>query len=159
MEAVSVELRKLDVSSPVFEHRGFIPFHHTIDGENVNPALEVRFFPADTKSLVLMMEDEEAPDYNGLHWICWNIPPIHKIQEDTRLGINGMNSFENNIYHGPCPEEGTRRYMFKIYALDTMLKLKAAATRAELELAMCAHILAYGELMGLYRRLSQQLMF
>jgi Raf kinase inhibitor-like YbhB/YbcL family protein len=159
MEAVMVALRKLDVSSPVFEHRGFIPFNHTIDGENINPVLEVRFFPENTKSLVLVMEDEEAPEYKGLHWLCWNIPPIHKIQEDTRLGVQGMNSYMQRKYHGPSPDEGTRRYMFKIYALDAMLKLSVKSTRTEVELAMSDHILAYGELMGLYKRLSQQLMF
>ena len=55
-------------------------------------------------------------------------------------------------YTGPCPPSGTHRYFFKVYALDTLLTLGAKSTKRDLEKAMQAHILAKGELIGLYHR-------
>ena len=55
-------------------------------------------------------------------------------------------------YTGPCPPSGTHRYFFKVYALNTELTLGAKSTKRDLEKAMQGHILAKGELIGLYHR-------
>jgi Raf kinase inhibitor-like YbhB/YbcL family protein len=63
-----------------------------------------------------------------------------------------MNSARQQGYMGPCPPSGTHRYFFKVYALDTELSLGASSRKKDAEKAMQGHVLAKGELVGLYRR-------
>ena len=108
--------------------------------------------PEETKTLVLIVDDPDAPMGTWDHWIVWNIPPTSKIEENTVPGTEGMNDFRRRSYGGPCPPYGTHRYFFKVYALDTQLDLKSNSTKKDVEKAMEGHILAEGELVGLYRR-------
>jgi hypothetical protein len=82
----------------------------------------------------------------------WNIPPRNRIEENSATGVQGMNSWNKNSYGGPQPPFGTHRYFFKAYALDTMLNLDPDAHKKDVEKAMEKHIIAKGELVGLYRR-------
>jgi Raf kinase inhibitor-like YbhB/YbcL family protein len=86
------------------------------------------------------------------HWIVWNIPPTGKIEENTVPGTEGTNTAREHSYGGPCPPYGTHRYFFKVYALDTKLTLNSDSKKKDVEKAMESHILAKGELVGLYRR-------
>jgi phosphatidylethanolamine-binding protein (PEBP) family uncharacterized protein len=52
--------------------------------------------------------------------------------------------------------EGTHRYFFKLYALDTLLSLKQGATKQQVEKEMKSHILRETQLMGLYRSSSEK---
>ena len=67
-------------------------------------------------------------------------------------GAQGTNDFRKIGYGGPCPPSGTHRYFFKLYALDTQLKLSSTATKADVESAMSGHVLAQAALMGRYAR-------
>jgi Raf kinase inhibitor-like YbhB/YbcL family protein len=67
-------------------------------------------------------------------------------------GIQGTNDFRKLGYGGPCPPQGTHRYLFKLYALDRDLKLPAGATKGDVERAMEGHILDHGVLTGRYTR-------
>jgi Raf kinase inhibitor-like YbhB/YbcL family protein len=87
------------------------------------------------------------------HWVVWNIPPTIKIEENKVPGIQGINSFGKHDYGGPCPPSGTHRYFFKVYALDTELKLASSSKKKDIEKAAQDHTLAKGELIGSY---SQQ---
>ena len=145
-------MKELTVKSPAFENNKLIPSKYTCDGEEVSPPLTVEGIPEKTKSLALIMEDPDAPAGLFIHWLVWNIPPTDKIQENSVPGTEGLNTNQKNSYHGPCPPGGTHRYYFKVYALDTLLKLGAFSEKEVLENAMQNHILAYGELLGLYRR-------
>lgn len=87
-----------------------------------------------------------------MHWLVWNIPITHHIKADSVPGEQGWNDFKRIAWGGPCPPSGTHRYYFKVYALDTLLQLSSKTTKKELEQAMGEHILAYGELVGLYKR-------
>jgi Raf kinase inhibitor-like YbhB/YbcL family protein len=65
----------------------------------------------------------------------------------------GRNDFRRVGYGGPCPPPGRpHRYFFKLYALDQVLDLAAAAKKDDLEKAMDGHILARGQLVGRYGR-------
>jgi len=65
----------------------------------------------------------------------------------------GENDFGSIGYSGPCPPSGSsHRYSFTLYALDITLELEAGATRGQLLDAMEGHILAQGELVGVYQR-------
>jgi hypothetical protein len=143
----------LNVKSPVFENNKLIPTKYSCDGDEVNPPLTIEGIPPATKTLALIVDDPDAPMGTFDHWIVWNIPPEGKITENSVPGTQGLNSGGQQGYIGMCPPSGTHRYFFKLYALDVRLDLKPNSTRKkDLEKAMQGHILAKGELIGLYRR-------
>ncbi|MCW4009219.1 MAG: YbhB/YbcL family Raf kinase inhibitor-like protein [Candidatus Bathyarchaeota archaeon] len=143
----------LTVRSSAFENRGQIPKKYTCDGEEVNPPLTVKDIPQAAQSLVLVVDDPDAPRGTYDHWVVWNIPLNVEIEENSVPGVVGVNSAGLRSYDGMCPPWGTHRYFFKVYALDTKLDLKPDATgKKDLEKAMQGHILAKGELVGLYSR-------
>ncbi|MEM2897215.1 MAG: YbhB/YbcL family Raf kinase inhibitor-like protein, partial [Candidatus Bathyarchaeia archaeon] len=144
--------KELKISSPVFENNEFIPKKYTCDGDDVNPPLKIEGIPEGTQSLVLIVDDLDAPTRTWNHWVVWNIPPIEEIEENSVPGVEGMNDFKKHSYGGPCPPSGTHRYFFKVYALDTKLDLDPNSTKEDVERAIEGHILAKGEIIGLYSR-------
>jgi Raf kinase inhibitor-like YbhB/YbcL family protein len=143
----------ISITSSSFQAGGDIPAKFTCDGTNVSPALQIGGVPNEAKSLVLIVDDPDAPRGLFTHWIIWNIDPkTTRVAENSApaAGVQGTNDFGKRNYGGPCPPSGTHRYFFKIFALDTKLELKPNARRAELDAAMRGHVLAQGELMGRY---------
>ncbi len=148
------EMGTLKLTSPAFEHNGKIPDRYTCKGKDVNPPLNIEGAPAETQSFVLIVDDPDAPVGIWDHWIVLNIPLISEIEEDSvPLGASeGLNSFGRTAYGGPCPPSGTHRYFFKLYALDTLLRLDKNTQKEEVEKAMKGHILDRAELIGLYSK-------
>jgi len=143
----------ISVTAPAFQAGGDIPAKFTCNGANVNPELKISGVPNQATSLVLIVDDPDAPRGLFTHWIVWNLDlKTTDIAENSAPagGIQGTNDFGKRNYGGPCPPSGTHRYFFKIFALDTKLELKPSARRAELDAAMKGHVLAQGELMGRY---------
>ena len=145
-------MKKLIVTSPAFENNGFIPSKYTCDGDDFNPVLLINDAPEATQSLALIVDDPDAPMGTWDHWIVWNISPTEKIEENSVPGTEGLNSFRRHSYGGPCPPFGTHRYFFKVYALDTKLAIQPNSKKNDVEKAMEGHILAKGEIVGLYKR-------
>jgi Raf kinase inhibitor-like YbhB/YbcL family protein len=146
-------MKKLSVNSSAFENNKFIPAKYTCDGDDVNPPLTIEGVPEGTKTLALIVDDPDAPMGTWDHWIVWNISATaSKIAENTVPGTEGMNDFRKRSYGGPCPPYGTHRYFFKVYALDVKLDLSPTSRKRDVEKAMQGHVLAEGELVGLYRR-------
>jgi Raf kinase inhibitor-like YbhB/YbcL family protein len=143
---------RLNITSSAFNEGGRIPIKYTCDGDNVNPPLTIEGVPPETKSLVLIVDDPDAPGGTWDHWVVWDIPPITEILENSVPGTQGMNDSKRQRYSGPCPPPGTHRYFFKVYALDTTLGLDTSSTKTDVEEAMKGHILAQGQLIGLYSR-------
>jgi len=142
------------LTSPNFKHNEKIPVRFTGDGEDINPTLEINDIPEETKSLVLIVDDPDAPVGNWDHWIVFNInPKIKKIFKNSvpEDGIQGRNSWGTSNYRGPKPPSGTHRYFFKIFAINTKLGLDTGDSKEEIEKAMEGHILDKAELIGLYR--------
>ena len=128
----------------------------TCDGKNISPALSWTGVPKDTKNIVLIMDD---PDTTFVHWVLFNIPVIKNrlsvaISKNGILndgGIQGTNDFGYVGYGGPCPPSGKpHKYYFRIYALDKILDLSPGISRKDVDNAMKGHILAKGELFGIY---------
>jgi Raf kinase inhibitor-like YbhB/YbcL family protein len=146
-------MTELTVKSAEFEHNKPIPEKYTCDGDGVNPPLTVEGTPKQAKTLVLIMDDPDAPRGTFDHWVVWNIPSSTRvIAENSVPGKEGLNGGGEVGYAPPCPPYGTHRYFFKLYALDVELKLNADARKRDVERAMQGHILAKGELVGLYSR-------
>jgi Raf kinase inhibitor-like YbhB/YbcL family protein len=144
----------MELTSPAFEHHQSIPKRYTCEGEDINPPLKITGIPKGTKSLILIMDDPDAPNGTWDHWIVWNIAPAEQIQEDSvpAGAVQGKNSWGKREYGGPCPPSGTHRYFFKLYALDTPLTLGADATKQELLKAIGGSPLGYAELVGTYQK-------
>ena len=148
-----LQMGDLKLTSPAFENNKLIPAKYTCQGEDVNPPLEIGGIPNGTKSLVLVVDDPDAPMGTWDHWVMWNInPDTAEIKEGDVPGVQGMNDFGKNNYGGPCPPSGTHRYMFKLYALDTELDLDESSHKSDVEKAMKGHILAQTKLVGLYKK-------
>jgi len=145
-------MRELNITSPAFENSKLIPSKYTCDSDDVNPPLIIEGIPDGTKSLVLIVDDPDAPMGTWDHWIVWNIPPANKIEENSAPGVEGLNDFRKHSYGGPCPPSGTHRYFFKVYALGIRLDLDLNSRKKHVEKAMKGHTLAEGKLVGLYRR-------
>ncbi len=142
----------MKLTSPEFKDNQFIPKKFTCEGDDINPKLIIEEIPDTTKSLALIVDDPDAPMGTWVHWIAFNIPVTSHINENSIPGKQGINDFRRKDYGGPCPPSGTHRYFFKLYALDTELKLKEGITKKELENEMQDHILDKTELIGLYKK-------
>jgi Raf kinase inhibitor-like YbhB/YbcL family protein len=145
---------KMKITSSAFQQGGNIPSKFSCDGANTNPPLQISDAPREVKSLVLIVDDPDAPSGLFTHWAIWNISPqTSTIAEgSTPKGVQATNDFGRSGYGGPCPPSGTHRYYFKIFALDRELDLPFGAKRSQLDAAMKGHVIAQGELMGRYSR-------
>jgi hypothetical protein len=154
----------LTLTSPSFRHQGEIPVKYTCEGDDVSPALVWSGVPAEAKSLVLIVDDPDAPDPKAprmtwVHWVLYEISPTAEgLPEAVKAAAlprgtrEGLNDWKRTGYGGPCPPVGRHRYFHKLYALDATLGDRGAATKAELEAAMKGHVLASAELIGTYQK-------
>ncbi|HEV3271253.1 MAG TPA: YbhB/YbcL family Raf kinase inhibitor-like protein [Candidatus Methylacidiphilales bacterium] len=141
------------VSSPDFRQGMPIPDKHGFHQQNISPELRIENVPAKALSLVLIVDDPDAPAGLWTHWLVWNLPPNTTGIPEGKLpegASEGKNSFGNVRYDGPAPPSGTHRYFFRIYALDTTLSLPPGSTRAALEQAMKGHVVGGGETFGVF---------
>jgi len=145
---------KMKIISSAFQQGGNIPSKFSCDGANANPPLQISDVPPEAKSLVLIVDDPDAPSGLFTHWAVWNISPQSSTipEGSTPKGVQGTNDFGKSGYGGPCPPSGAHRYYFKIFALDRELDLPSGAKRSQLDAAMKGHVVAQGELMGRYAR-------
>jgi Raf kinase inhibitor-like YbhB/YbcL family protein len=145
---------KMKITSSAFQEGGNIPSKFTCDGGDSSPPLQIAEIPSGAKSLVLVVDDPDAPSGLFTHWIVWNISPqTNAIAEGSApKGVQGTSDFGKSGYGGPCPPSGTHRYYFKIFALDRELNLPSGTKRNQLDAAMKGHVVTQGELMGRYSR-------
>ena len=142
----------MKLSSPSFQDHGMIPKKFTCQGEDVNPELTIDKSPENTQSLVLIVDDPDAPMGTWVHLVVYDIPRIPMIPEHSMPGKQGINSSRKKDYGGPCPPSGTHRYFFKIYALDQTLNLPEGKDARAVNKAMDGHILDKAQLIGLYKK-------
>jgi Raf kinase inhibitor-like YbhB/YbcL family protein len=154
----------MKLTSPAFADGGAIPRRYTCQGADVSPPLAWDGVPAGTKSLVLIVDDPDAPDPKAprmtwVHWVLYNLPAdATGLAEDAgRAGLPagtaaGLNDWKRADYGGPCPPIGRHRYLHKLYALDAVLTALTRPTKAEVEQAMAGHVLAEAQLVGTYQK-------
>lgn len=157
----------LSVHCTAFAPGGSIPRRYTCEGHDVSPPLAWSGAPEGAKSLVLVVEDPDAPDpaapkMTWVHWILYNIPPsAASLPEDAarhglpRGTLSGRNDWGRAHYGGPCPPIGRHRYFHRLFALDTQLPDLHGPNRSSLEQAMHGHVLAQAELIGTYQKVPR----
>lgn len=154
----------LTLKSNAFVNGHAVPSKYTCEGDDLSPPLKWESVPEQTRSLVLIVDDPDAPDPKApkmtwVHWILFNIPPdVTGLPEGVISGRlppgieEGLNDWKRTGYGGPCPPIGRHRYFHKLYALDTVLKGMRKPTKSQIEAAMKGHIIAKTELVGTYEK-------
>ena len=142
----------MKIASPAFAENAKIPKIYAKLGGNQRPPLEISDVPANTKSLVIICHDPDAPGHDGFyHWTVWNLPS--KTTEITGESlpadaVEGITSWGLPGWGGPPPPLGTHRYQFYVYALDTTLDLPSDTKPKELIAALTPHIISQAVLTG-----------
>jgi hypothetical protein len=156
------EVMTLSLKSTAFDDGGSIPARYTCEGEDISPPLSWTGVPETARSLVLIVDDPDAPDPRApkmtwVHWVLYNIPPdVTGLPEGMTSAQlppgteEGLNNWSRGAYGGPCPPIGRHRYFHKLYALDTVLEDLTMPTKVEVEAAMKGHVVAQTELVGTY---------
>lgn len=145
----------MTISSSAFDNYANIPDVYTCEGEDINPPLTIRDIPPTARSLVLIVDDPDAPGGLFTHWLLWNIPPDtdHIDEDSTPPGaVEGENSSGEIGYMGPCPPSGVHHYRFMLWALSDNLSLDEDSTREEVEAALEQYVLARAEWVGQYQK-------
>jgi Raf kinase inhibitor-like YbhB/YbcL family protein len=154
----------LVLTSTAFLPNGPIPKLYTCEGSDISPPLAWNGVPTGTRSLVLILDDPDAPDPQApkltwVHWVLYNIPPSATAlaENERKQGVPkgtlpGRNDWKKNGYGGPCPPIGRHRYFHKLYALDSVLPDLKQPTKEQLLEAMKGHVLAEAQLVGTYQK-------
>ncbi|HLB82369.1 MAG TPA: YbhB/YbcL family Raf kinase inhibitor-like protein [Gemmatimonadales bacterium] len=150
------------LTSTAFTEASAIPAKHTCDGADVSPPLAWSGAPEGTVSFALIADDPDAPAGTWVHWVMYNLPAataelpenVAKVETlDLGGARQGRNDFHRPGYGGPCPPPGpAHHYVFSLFALDTMLQLRSAAQKKDVEAAMQGHTLGMAQLVGTYAR-------
>ena len=156
----SVPAFALKLTTSSFKNGGVIPVIYTCKGSSLSPSLSWTDVPAGTKTFAVIMKDVDAPGGVFYHWLIYNIPGnIRSLKENISLNyhtingfyMQGINSFGNKGYGGPCPPRGKpHRYFIILYALNAKLKLGSGANAGELLKAMKGCILNSAMVMGYF---------
>lgn len=150
------------LTSPVFADNAEIPVLYTCEGEDISPPLRWTGVPPEAKSLVLIVDDPDAPDpahpkMTWVHWVLYNLPAdltglAEGISRLPGTSVTGVNSWNRHNYGGPCPPIGRHRYFFKLHALDRLLDHLLPGSVEQVEAAMRGHVLAAAQIMGTYQK-------
>jgi Raf kinase inhibitor-like YbhB/YbcL family protein len=157
-----VRTMSMTIESTAFGQQADIPAKYTCEGQDISPPLAWSGVPAGARSLVLIVDDPDAPDpaaprMTWVHWLLYNIPVdasgVPEASKALPAGTReGMNDWQRTGYGGPCPPIGRHRYFHKLYALDTVLPDLGKANKAKVEAAMKGHVIAQAQLVGTYQK-------
>lgn len=149
----------MEIKSEAFGAGKHIPAQYTGLGADISPDLKWGDAPEGTLSFVMIMDDPDAPLGTWVHWVVYNIPAgsgglkknLPKVKNLDNGTTQGINSFREIGYGGPHPPPGpAHRYVFKLYALDTVLGLSPGASKEEVTRAMKGHVLEEANLTGMF---------
>lgn len=148
----------MQITSSEFSTGELVPMKYTCEGPNISPPLTFIGVPENAKSLVLMVEDPDAPAKPWVHWLVFNIPPTSigfsegSIAEGATEGLCNGNTFG---YEGPCPPENEHQYLFKLYALDKVLDIPDESDRKVVLKEMEGHVITEAVLSASYKKQSK----
>lgn len=143
----------IKIESPAFGEADLIPEKYTCEGENMNPPLLIAGVSENVKSMVLIVDDPDAPAGTFTHWILYNIPADTREIEEGNIpegALEGKNDAGKIGYTGPCPPSGIHHYFFKVWGLDTILNVGSGASREEIEKLINEFAIEEGEIMARY---------
>jgi Raf kinase inhibitor-like YbhB/YbcL family protein len=137
-----------------------LPDVYTCKGASESPEVEWDGIPSGTKSLVLILDDTDAPNGRFTHWIVYNIPPVPgglgQAQPNVKVLENGAQQGDTSAgsrgYYPPCPPVGaTHRYVFRLYAVDMDIT-QPTADRDSIDWALTGHTIAETKFTTTFKR-------
>lgn len=164
----AVDLRQgmaaIAVASLAFADHAPIPGRYTADGEGVSPPLQWTNVPSGAATLLLIVEDADAPTPQPLvHAIVVDLPAedgalaegVLPSSDHDGAGLKvGRNSFLQASWlpPDPPPGHGVHRYAFQVFALAPGAVFAETPGREAVLEALRAHGIASGCLIGTYER-------
>jgi len=151
---IAADVSRLRIISSAFSEGGDVPIRFTCSGANQSPPLSWNNVPSGTASLVLLVDDPDAPAGTFTHWVVYDIPPSSiGFNEGAVEGKEGANGMGKDAYMGPCPPPGKpHHYHFRLFALDTNLNLEANPNGQAVRDAMKGHVKESADLVGMFGR-------
>jgi Raf kinase inhibitor-like YbhB/YbcL family protein len=151
---VVAQTSSLQIASTVIADGATIPTQFTCSGANQSPPLSYSGIPQNAKSLILLLEDPDAPGGTFVHWVVYDISPSSNgFQTGAANGKQGANSMGRAAYLGPCPPPGKpHHYHFRLFALDWTPALEARPAAPAVRGAMTGHVIQSAELVGIFGR-------
>lgn len=153
----SVFAADFTLKSTAFSDKGTIPTLYTCNGKNISPPLAWDNPPAKTQSFILTLSSPGWSFGQVYLWVLFNIPPetkqlIEGASGDLPIGtVVGSNYAYDADYFGPCPpDNNVHKYIFTIYAVDTMLDLSEGADIDDILAKSKRHILSHTQLTGTF---------
>lgn len=154
----------IDVMAPRFTNGSIVAPRYTCDGVNLSPDLSWTGVPQEAESLVVVLDDPDAPGGQFIHWLVYDLPPDttdlvegagNPFETLPEGGLQTENDFGDLGYSGPCPPSGeTHTYRLHVYALDRELSgLPDSATRDDVLLEMEGAIMGHGTFETEYSRI------
>ena len=146
----------MHLSSAAFKPGQAIPRVYTCQGKDLSLPLHWSGVPKQSKSLALVISDEDPKQGTWYHWSLYNISPQQTRMNAAALSLPvgvmaAKNSWSDYAYHGPCPESGKQQYDVRLYALDSLIHLQPGATTDQLHRAIHDHTLSVARLSGTYK--------
>ena len=139
-------MSEFSITCPDFNEGGEIPRKFGYKHGNEIPTIVFHGWTKNAPGIALIMDDPDAMGAVGKIWVHWL--QYHNLNEVSP--IEGKTDFSEIKYGGPAPPDGRHTYVFKGYALDTVLDLEEGYSKQELEDAMKGHILAEAKLTGTF---------
>ena len=147
----------IEVSSGAFGYNEPIPAQYTADGDGLSPPLEWRCVPMSAEAVVVVVEDADSPtSLPVVHSIMWDLPgtdaslPEGALKDKRCAANDGLAA--TWLPPDPPPGHGQHRYVFQVFALDTVPRFESRPGRTELLDKIKGHVLAKGLLIGTYER-------
>jgi len=145
---------QLKVSSTAFAANGDIPAEYTCEGVEHSPPLGWSGVPSEARSIAILVQDPDATNGTFTHWIVTGLPAATVgLAAGAALpegAVAGKSDNGKAGWTGPCPPSGRHRYIFHVYALD--IPLAKQLTRSDFVTAIAGHVVAQGELVGMYQK-------
>ena len=165
----SIDLRAgmaaVAVTSLAFADHAPIPPPYTADGEGLSPPLQWTGVPAGAASLLLIVEDADAPTPRPLvHAIVVDLPagdgslPEGALRSPDHDGSDSLKTGRNSYLQAgwlppdPPPGHGMHRYAFQLFALAAGPAFEGTPGRDAVVDALKERALASGLLIGTYER-------
>ncbi len=154
------------VTSLAFGEGEPMPARYTADGVGLSPPLACADLPAGTRSLVLLVEDADAPfPVPAVHAIAYDISPEPATLGEGALPVRLKGRAPEGFAMGrnwlarpgwtppaPPPGHGPHRYAFQVFALAAAPVFEWPPGRGYLLRRIRPHVIGRGMLTGIYER-------